>query len=398
MIESNLLMGSRQPAYAITQDKTVVNEGDTVTFTIHTENVIDGTLLYWTTNISGADFTDAAASGTITVNENTATVQRTLKMDSSTEGVETFILQLRKNNVSGVIVAVSEYVTINDTSRVVPVGQREFTSVGTQNWTVPADVTSISIVAIGGGGGGGGGGSGSYYKVGAGGGGGGLGYANNVAVTPGQTLSITVGGGGTGGGANTNGTNGGVSEVKNDLGQTLIRVTGGGGGAGANGSSAASGGAGGNRVTATGGGAGGAGGTAGSQSSYAGGGGGGGGYSGSGGAGGASSSNGAAGGGGGGGGGKGAQLGQYKGGGGGGVGTYGQGTGGAQQMTYSGGGNGGSGGSNGTGEHAGAYGGGGGGGGYVAYSAAVGGNGGQGAVRIIWGSNRTFPNTNTGNL
>jgi hypothetical protein len=42
--------------------------------------------------------------------------------------------------------------------------------------------------------------------------------------------------------------------------------------------------------------------------------------------------------------------------------------------------------------------GGGGGGGAYNYGTEVGGAGGPGAVRIIWGSNRSFPSTNTGDL
>jgi hypothetical protein len=58
------------------------------------------------------------------------------------------------------------------------------------SWVVPANVTSISIVCIGAGGGA------CYqdtYVVSAGGGGGGLAYENNVAVTPGETLTLTYG-------------------------------------------------------------------------------------------------------------------------------------------------------------------------------------------------------------
>jgi hypothetical protein len=60
-------------------------------------------------------------------------------------------------------------------------------------WTVPPGVTNISILAIGAGG----------YTQGAvrGGGGGAISYANNVPVTPGQVLNITIGTGGFSGGS-----------------------------------------------------------------------------------------------------------------------------------------------------------------------------------------------------
>jgi hypothetical protein len=73
------------------------------------------------------------------------------------------------------------------------------------SWVVPAGVTSISAIVVGGGGGGGTGRpstfssnsfSSSAGASGGGGGGGGLSYKNNIAVTSGQTLFITVGQGG----------------------------------------------------------------------------------------------------------------------------------------------------------------------------------------------------------
>jgi hypothetical protein len=61
------------------------------------------------------------------------------------------------------------------------------------DWVVPSRVTSISAVAVGGGAGG----SGSDGVLGgAGGGGGALSYSNNVAVVPGETLRVYVGRGG----------------------------------------------------------------------------------------------------------------------------------------------------------------------------------------------------------
>ena len=85
-------------------------------------------------------------------------------------------------------------------------GQQEFTSPGTYSFVVPANVESISMVAVGGGGGGA-----QAIALGAGGGGGALAYNNNVAVTPGETLTVVVSTGGSpGDGA---GSAGGTSSV-----------------------------------------------------------------------------------------------------------------------------------------------------------------------------------------
>lgn len=60
----------------------------------------------------------------------------------------------------------------------------------TTAWTVPTDVTSVSVVLVGGGGGG----SDDWGE--AGGGGGALAYKNNIAVTPGDTMTFVIGNGG----------------------------------------------------------------------------------------------------------------------------------------------------------------------------------------------------------
>ena len=65
-------------------------------------------------------------------------------------------------------------------------GEASWTVPGTYQFIVPAGVKSICGVAIGGGGGG-------PYLSSYGGGGGSLGWANNIAVSPGQTITIVVG-------------------------------------------------------------------------------------------------------------------------------------------------------------------------------------------------------------
>ena len=88
-------------------------------------------------------------------------------------------------------------------------GQQEFTTPGTYSFVVPANVESISMVAVGGGGGGA-----QNVNDGGGGGGGALAYNNNVAVTPGETLTVVVGqGGARGDGAGTAGTLSSVTRV-----------------------------------------------------------------------------------------------------------------------------------------------------------------------------------------
>ena len=106
------------PTYFISSDKTSVNEGGIVTFTITTTAVSNGTTLYWTTNgtTAAADYADTTLSGSFVVNSNTATITRTLVNDVTTEGVENFSLSVRTSSTSGTVVATSNLVYVNDTS------------------------------------------------------------------------------------------------------------------------------------------------------------------------------------------------------------------------------------------------------------------------------------------
>lgn len=258
-------------------------------------------------------------------------------------------------------------------------GEAVFTTAGTYSWTAPAGVTSVCAVVVGGGAGG--------SANGASGGGGGLGWKNNIPVVPGQTYSITVGNGGSGASdINGNGMSGGSSSFASFVtatgGRADHNTTGGNGGSYTGGDGGGVGGKGGS-------------GTPGDASS---GGGGAAGYSGNGGAGanytGGVVNPGQPGTGGGGGGGASHSTIRVSiwGGSGGGVGLYGQGANGAGGSGI--GGDAGKGGSDGTAGTSGTTASGGGGlyGGGGASGDWTGRAGGHGAVRIIWGPGRSFPN------
>jgi hypothetical protein len=391
----------------ITPDILSLNELSTVTFSIFYPQFGSGTM-YWTNAGStvGSDFSDSNNSGSITITNGIGTLTRTLANDQIVEGTETIIIQLRTGSISGPIIATSSTVVVNDIYAGQAVASYPTTvsgtnmvntGTGTFNWTCPAGVTSISVVCVGGGGCGG-------PNGGGGGGGGGLAYINNYTVVPGNVYAVVTGVGGIY--SSGTGTSGGSSYFIN-----TSTVAAGGGGLG--GYSPSTGGAGGTVLAGTGF-AGGAGGLGGATYSGAGGGGAGG-YTAIGGGGGTGylnagqvatvgASSGGSGGGGGGGGGSGAGTG----GGGGGVGLLGAGSNGIGGSIGTNAGFGGTGGSGGTsggqgtggssnpvGPATGNYGGGGGG---ADGNSNVGGNGGVGAVRIIWGSGRSYPFTNTGDV
>lgn len=276
-----------------------------------------------------------------------------------------------------------------------------FRKSGTYSIVIPAGVYAVAALAIGAGGGGGGTSS-TATASGAGGGGGALSYSNALAVTPGETLSVTVGAGGNNGSTSgTNGTAGGDSYIQRS-GVDLLLAKGGGGGSGNTAGSTGGGGAGGAAASGVGdtkysGGNGGARAT----NDRGGGGGGAAGYSGNGGTGGGSTTAPTAGAGGGGGGGyfgfDGTNIGD--GGWGGGTQFYGSGSNGIAGVQNSTiitrtGGLGSSQGSTTSGTVTARYPGGGGGG---AVSSGVGDNaqdGEDGAVRILWGGTKAFPSTN----
>ena len=164
------------PSYSIRPNVTLVNEGATVTYTVNTDNIINGTVLSWRnvgTSVAD-DFTDGVNSGTVTITSDVGTIVRPVRSDLTTEFVsESIILQLFLGSTATATDAI-------------------FTSSG--SWVCPAGVTSVSIVAIGAGSAGGsrpvsGGAAGGA----TGGGGGGLAYINNYTVIPGQSYGVVVG-------------------------------------------------------------------------------------------------------------------------------------------------------------------------------------------------------------
>lgn len=290
----------------------------------------------------------------------------------------------------------------------IPTGQQAYTTPGTYSWTAPAEVTSVCVVCVGAGGGGA-----QETMYARGGGGGGLGWKNNISVVPGQSYTVQVGSGG----SVTVGIAGAGQAGGNSYFIDVSTVAGFGGDGGTQQTGDIFGGLGGTYV----GDGGGNGGQGGAGGTYAGGGGGAGGYSGNGGSGYVTSStglysNGNSGTGGGGGGGGSCGSGDTAGAGGG-VGIYGEGASGSYGAGTAADGRGGQGGSGGadasfwttstTAQNIysgstiqsvpGTYGGGGAGSDYTAgYNEAAPGAG--GAVRIIWGTGRAFPSTNTGNV
>ena len=97
-----LLIKDTSTSYiSLSSDRTVINEGDTVTFTLTSQNVPDGTEVPFTffagaDNLAteGVDFTTAAASNKFVMLNNTATLDVTAVTDYLTESPEYFYVKL----------------------------------------------------------------------------------------------------------------------------------------------------------------------------------------------------------------------------------------------------------------------------------------------------------------
>jgi hypothetical protein len=252
------LQGNSSFVFGMTADKYTINEGDTVTLTLTTKNIPDGsTYPYTVTGIAFDDLTSGFLSGSFTIFNNSGTQAWTFDSDLRTETQKTMIVALNNG-------AANSTILVNDTSRN-PVGNQLFNQVGTGlQWIAPAGVRNVSVLIVAGGAGG--------QSFAGGGGGGGQVQIYNSPTTPLQTYFITVGGGGgaggnggnsswgpstvfgglpglsgttTGaggthrggtGGSTTNGGNGGLPS--GNSGTTMLAAGGGGGGAGGGGGSA----------------------------------------------------------------------------------------------------------------------------------------------------------------
>ena len=104
--------------FSVVPSSSSVNEGASLTFTITTTNVDDGTQLYWNVSNSGDFITN---SGTVTINSLVGTFSASPSSDFTTEGAETFTATIKTVSFDGTVVATSDPVTINDTSTT-PVG------------------------------------------------------------------------------------------------------------------------------------------------------------------------------------------------------------------------------------------------------------------------------------
>jgi hypothetical protein len=184
------LQNSSNAVYGLSADKYAVNEGDTVTIRLQTQNVANGTAVtyycsgattYTVNGLTNSRFSAGNVDSFFTVNGGTATISFTVLNNQYTDGETSFSVNLY-NGLGSISIF------INDTSTT-PVGNQQFTSTTAgQIWTAPAGVRNATILIVGGGGGGG--------NFSGGGGGGGQARVLVTNTSPTGQYSLTVGSGG----------------------------------------------------------------------------------------------------------------------------------------------------------------------------------------------------------
>lgn len=117
--DTPLLLGGPAPVvflYSIVPDTFNINEGQTITFTVNTSYTPDGTVIKYANSggtVSENDFV-MVPTGSVVINNNTASFSLTLKSDLSTEDYETLVMSIY--NDKNQWLAQSNVIIVNDTS------------------------------------------------------------------------------------------------------------------------------------------------------------------------------------------------------------------------------------------------------------------------------------------
>lgn len=154
----DILDASRTPNFTVTANTTSINEGDSVTITVTdaSTDFLAGSFYYTITgtNITAADFSTNSLSGTITtsgISNGNISFTITTSLNDTSEGTESFQVQIRQQSTSGTIRGTSPSISIanvtpNITNAVVSLGTLNVISDPTQaDYTGNFDVIDISI-------------------------------------------------------------------------------------------------------------------------------------------------------------------------------------------------------------------------------------------------------------
>ena len=140
-----ITLKDRTEFVSLTANSATVAEGNLVSFTVVTANVLDGATLFYsvlpvTSNITSTDFVANTGSFVIASNSGTFALQANTDLSLMDESGETFKLQLRTNNVTGNIVYVASNIAILDTSK-----QYSYTTLTQSNVTLQAGGVALAL-------------------------------------------------------------------------------------------------------------------------------------------------------------------------------------------------------------------------------------------------------------
>jgi hypothetical protein len=140
-----ITLKDRTQFVSLTANTATVAEGNLVSFTIVTANVLDGATLYYsvlpvTSNITSTDFVANTGSFVIASNSGTFALQANTDLSLMDESGETFKLQLRTNTVTGNIVFATSNIAILDTSK-----QYSYTTLTQSNVTLQAGGVALAL-------------------------------------------------------------------------------------------------------------------------------------------------------------------------------------------------------------------------------------------------------------
>ena len=115
-ISTNLSLFAPQPTFVITVDKTSASQGTSITYTITTTNVPNGSTLYLTEQGTAvaSDFVDNQLQFTVSINSNTGTLTRVVS--NSFTGTKLENLAVRTGGFSGTVHNLSPLVTLSQSS------------------------------------------------------------------------------------------------------------------------------------------------------------------------------------------------------------------------------------------------------------------------------------------
>lgn len=102
------------PTYTLTAAADNVDEGSSLTFTAGGTNIANDTY-YWNIETNAGDF--GTTNGSFSITGNSGSFSVTPSADSTTEGPETFTVTIRSGSITGIILASSNAITINDVSQ-----------------------------------------------------------------------------------------------------------------------------------------------------------------------------------------------------------------------------------------------------------------------------------------